>query len=434
LIRILDRLRKSLWLIPLACIAAGVALSLVLTQIDEASGYTLVLPSITGTATAVQQVLSTAASALLSLTSVVLSLTLVAVQLAMGQFSPRIVAALLGDRRSQLSIGLFLGTFAYLMVVLRAVNDQGPNGGIVPGLSVMVGYGLIAASVCVLVLYVHHAGQSIRASGLIDLVGDNTRAEITRLYPNLLEDARRHDGADGLRAGDAGNIVKVHRQTLVAAAQEAGVVIELTAPVGDFVPTGGTVLRVREGELGPDRQTAFLDCVVIGPERTHRGDPAYGLRKLVDIAERTIASSPFDDPTTTVQALHRIHDVMRMLAAREFPSGRHHDSDGVLRFVEPVFDWDAYVRLAFDEIRLAGAGSPQVTRRLRCALLDLKEVAPPDRQGPLDEQLTLLDAAVRRQFEDDADVRMALQADSLGIGVGARDEGSSNGAAARSSA
>ena len=57
--------------------------------------------------------------------------------------------------------------------------------------------------------------------------------------------------------------------------------------------------------------------------------------------------------------------------------------------------WDDFLRLAFDEIRLAGASEPQVTRKLCAALADLKSVAPPDRQGPLDRQLRLLSAAVR---------------------------------------
>ena len=105
----------------------------------------------------------------------------------------------------------------------------------------------------------------------------------------------------------------------------------------------------------------------------------------------------------------------------------------MLRFVEPVLDWEAYVRLAFDEIRLAGAGSPQVARRLGCALLDLRELAPPGRHGPLDQQLALLDAAVRRQFEDDHGVRMALEGDFIGIGVSAGDGGGQNGTAGPSS-
>jgi hypothetical protein len=40
---------------------------------------------------------------------------------------------------------------------------------------VLVAFGLMMAGVVALILYVHHAGQSLRAVGLIDLVGDNLR-------------------------------------------------------------------------------------------------------------------------------------------------------------------------------------------------------------------------------------------------------------------
>lgn len=55
--------------------------------------------------------------------------------------------------------------------------------------------------------------------------------------------------------------------------------------------------------------------------------------------------------------------------------------------------WEAYVHLAFDEIRMAGSGSPQITRRLKAALTDLKSIAPHERMMVLDEQLELLKAA-----------------------------------------
>jgi len=91
-----------------------VVLALATTAIDRTSGFGLVGQGVTGTATDVQTILRTAATALVSLTSVVLSLTLVAVQLAMAQFSPRIVGALLSDRRGPTAVGLFVGTFAYM--------------------------------------------------------------------------------------------------------------------------------------------------------------------------------------------------------------------------------------------------------------------------------------------------------------------------------
>ena len=148
-------------------------------------------------------------------------------------------------------------------------------------------------------------------------------------------------------------------------------------------------------------------------------EPAFGLRKLVDVAARSIYSSPFQDPTTSVQSINAIHDILRRLARREFPSGRHHDADGHVRLVERVTSWEGYVRLAFDELRLAGAGSPpgraQAARRARRTS---RTVAPPERRPPLDRQLKLLDEAVRRAYDDDADVDAALVPDMQGTGSG----------------
>jgi uncharacterized membrane protein len=106
------------------------------------------------------------------------------------------------------------------------------------------------------------------------------------------------------------------------------------------------------------------------------------------------------------------------MGTREFPSGVHRDSHGHPRLVERQMTWEGYVRLAFDELRLVGAGSPQVARRLRAALEDLHNVVPAQRRPPLESQLALLESAVRRAYEDDADVRAALVPDMQGIGSG----------------
>jgi uncharacterized membrane protein len=204
---------------------------------------------------------------------------------------------------------------------------------------------------------------------------------------------------------------------LVAAAEQADCVLELVPAMGDFVPRGAPLFKVT-GSLPEPQRAAALLSVILERERSHEFEPAFGLRKLVDVAERSIYSGPFQDPTTSVQAINAIHDVLRRLAVRAFPVGAHRDADGHVRLVERVVAWDGYVRLAFDELRLAGAGSPQVARRLRAALEDLKTVAPPERRPPLDYQLRLLEAGVRRAYADQEDVRAALVPDMQGIGSG----------------
>jgi len=158
--------------------------------------------------------------------------------------------------------------------------------------------------------------------------------------------------------------------------------------------------------------------IALDNERTHSDDPAYGFRKLVDVAQRALGTSS-NDATTAVQVVNRLHDCLRQIADRPFPNGHLRDEGDELRLIERVLDWDGYVRLAFDEIRLAAGGYPQVTRRLEAALADLKTVAPAERQPALDRQLRLLEAAVARALEDEDDRRAALVADEQGIGSGA---------------
>jgi uncharacterized membrane protein len=408
LFRLRQELRSHIWFIPSLTLLAFLGLALGMIAIDRANDYALVSRSVIGTPTSVQHVLSTAASALLSLATVVVSLTLVAVQVAMGQFSPRIVRSIFEDRRNQLALGLFIGTSAYALAVLREIDDR---AGTVPGLSVLVGYALILVSIVVLVLFLNLVAQGLRVSGLIDLVGDTTHAEIARLPPLRVDEP---DDAV-LVAAESGDIVAVDTATLVELARKSDCCLELVPTMGGFVARGAPLLRVH-GRL--DRPARALSCVFIEGERTHDDDPSYGLRKLVDITLRSIASSPFVDPTTAAQALHRLHECVRLLATRELPSGRFRDAGGALRLVMPVLSWDGYVRIAFDEVRLAGAGSPQVARRLRAALEDIRAIAPPQRQRALDRQLDLLTAAVKREYDDPQDVQDALVPDPLGIGSG----------------
>ena len=118
---------------------------------------------------------------MVSLAALVLTITMVVVQLAMGQFSPRIVQTILKDKPSQLAIGIFVGTFAYAMLAMRDVVVTGGSGqGQVPGLAVVFTFLLVVVSIAVLVIYVHHIGRSLRVSALIELVGRDTRRLLDR--------------------------------------------------------------------------------------------------------------------------------------------------------------------------------------------------------------------------------------------------------------
>jgi uncharacterized membrane protein len=395
-------------------VLGGIGLSFGTTAIDRYFDYGLIPQIFTGGPAAAQYILSTIASSMMTLISLVLTVTLVAVQLAMAQFSPRIVRALLSDRWNQIAIGLFAAAFVYPLLTLRGVDE---HAGLVPGLGIVVSYLLTTASVIALILYVNHASQSLRVGGLVDLAGDSLREQLKEFPP--LDQAEPVFGQDDrtIVAQEPGVVVLVDHEGLVAEARSVGCVLEMVPMMGDFVPAGETLFRVHGGDPAGLESEKIVRLVKLDRERTHDTDPAFGFRKLVDIAERSIAQ-PFDDPTTAVQAIDRLHDCLRHLATRRLPSGGHFDAEGQLRLVVRTLGWDGYVRLVFDELRIVGADQPQVTRRLCAALENLKTVAPLNRQRALDRQLYLLKALVRQEFEDEEDISASLTGDQQGIGSG----------------
>src|SRR5215207_6479422 len=175
--------RSTLWFIPVLCVVAGLLLSIAPLLIDRLSGFDLVPRWLTGGPDAAMGILTTIAVSMVSLATLVLTITMVVVQLAMGQFSPRIVQTFLKDRPSQLAIGLFVATFAHAVVSMREVQFDG--AGQVPGIAIVTGYLLVLTSIAMLVLYVDHIGRSLRVSALIELVGDKTRQLMDEQYPPL---------------------------------------------------------------------------------------------------------------------------------------------------------------------------------------------------------------------------------------------------------
>jgi uncharacterized membrane protein len=414
LTRVYSHIRTSLWFVPVMCVLGGVVLSFGTIAIDRAFDYQLVPDSFTGGPDAAVAILSTVALAMVSLATLVLTITMVVVQLAMGQFSPRIVQTILRDKPSQFAIGIFVATFAHAMLTLREVRFGDESR--VPGLAVVVAFVFVVVSIMVLVLYVHHIGRSLRVSALIEFVGKDTRKLLDKVYPDHLPTPDSAQAEQLIAAETSGVVTTIGYDRLVAVARDAGCVLQLVPPIGEFVPAGGPLFKVHGDPTALDHEAA-LGGLVLGLERTLDQDVAYGMRMLVDIAERSLADSPFLDPTTAVQAVDRLHDCLRQLASRDFPDGLYRDADGEIRLIVPSMDWDAYVHLAFDEIRLAGAGSPQVSRRLRSALEDLFEVAPSERRAALQHQMDLLASTTAAAMNDERDVRLALDEDRQGLGV-----------------
>jgi len=156
--KLLIHIKSSLWFVPVMCVIAGAVLSFGTISLDRLFDYEAIPQSVAGDPDAASAVLSTVAASMVSLAALVLTITMVVVQLAMGQFSPRIVQRILRDKPSQLAIGLFVATFVHAMLALREVTNVGDGTGNVPGIAVVTAFVLVLVSIAVLVMYVHHIG------------------------------------------------------------------------------------------------------------------------------------------------------------------------------------------------------------------------------------------------------------------------------------
>jgi uncharacterized membrane protein len=159
-------------------------------------------------------------------------------------------------------------------------------------------------------------------------------------------------------------------------------------------------------------------AVLLGDERTIDDDPAFAIRMLVDVAIKAL-SPAVNDPTTAVQSLDRIEDLMRYAASKHLSTGTVTDKHGTVRLVYPTPTWQDLVELALDEIRAFGAGQYQVARRLRALLDALITDLPEKRRPPLAGQGTLLDDAVASAIPR-SQRAAALVPDHQGIGMSRR--------------
>jgi len=196
--------------------------------------------------------------------------------------------------------------------------------------------------------------------------------------------------------------------------QDAVVAIE--CGVGDTVVEDTVLLRVYGGTRKLPEQ-ALTRAIRLARSRSFEQDPKYAIRLLVDIAIRAL-SPAVNDPTTAVQALDQIEDLLRRLGRRRLDTGYARDAAGKVRVTFPVPTWQDYLALAFDEIRQFGAASIQVDRRLRAALVGLGEtVAVDERRAAVQQYLDHLNLEIRQSSFDDQDRAAAQQEDRQGLGL-----------------
>jgi uncharacterized membrane protein len=417
-----------LWLIPMLYVCASVITGLILPRIEQLyfASYTLNL-----SVASAQAYLSAAGSGMIALTGIVFALAFVMVQFNAVAYSPRLALWFAGDRTLFHALGIFAATFIYALFALAWV-DRGGSGTVPLFSCLLVGILLIVSML--LFSQLVQKLSDLQITRVLQMVGDRGRAVIESTFNHIeyeptdktktpsksLYTAQLGAITQTVRySGEPRTIAKFDVQALVSQARQAKGVIVMTCAVGDTLVDDTKLLQIH-GAMGRLSQKALLRSVHLSHERTFEQDPKYPIRLLVDIAIKAL-SAAINDPTTAVQTIDQIEDLLHRLGRCNLDVGYAADSSGAVRLIFPMPTWEDYLTLAFDEIRQYGASSVQVMRRLRAALVGLTEsLSSAERADAVKRYLEHLDQIIAHSTLDAQDRLMAQLEDPQGLGLSRR--------------
>jgi uncharacterized membrane protein len=413
-------LRTNLWLVPAVEVIAAIALFAATTAIDRAAYHgVFTVPSwvISGTADAARQTLTAIAAAVITVVGVVFSIILVTLTLASTQFGPRMLRNFVRDRGTQLTLGTFVATFVYAVLVLVSIGP-GSTGAFVPHVGVTVTLALMVADLAVLIYFIHHTATAIQLPQVIasiarDLAeaietqgGDGGAAGTAAggTGPSSTELLSRMEAAGGVvTAADSGYLQFIRLGSLVSFAEEADVVICLNHRPGHFIVQGHPIGTVWPPEAAARVNEALGRAHITGPYRTLTQDVSFGIDQLVEIAIRAL-SPAVNDTFTAMTCVDWLGDNLCKIVQRWHPTRVHRDRKGFIRVIAAQPSYERLVQRSFEKIRQASMGMPAIMiRQLDTVAKIMTETSSPGQRRVLLDQAGMIQRASERSVPEEAD-------------------------------
>lgn len=371
-----ESLRTSLWFLPSLIVGGAVALALGMIELDGFSSREQLMerwPRLFGAgAEGSRGLLSAIAGSMITVAGVTFSITVVALALASSQYTSRILANFMRDRANQAVLGVFVGVFAYSLVVLRTIRG-GEDGLFVPALAVLVALVLALVAIGFLIFFIHHIAASIQANSIIETTARETRRAIDRLFPSGVGvsaaaplDEQPSDGAPRewaqIPAAKTGYVQRVDGDVLFDIARARGVTLRMDCGIGEFIIEGSRLLSVDGAQPTDDMVDRTNAAFTLGKQRTVTQDAAYGIRQLVDVALKAL-SPGVNDTTTATTCLDFLGSLLARLIDRRIEAP--YRSDGCqLRLITRGPTFDRLLGEAFEQIRQNAESNVAVLVRL----------------------------------------------------------------------
>lgn len=414
-----EKLRTSIWMLPVAMICLALLLRQFAFWADSALGDSGALQLWwlhSGSGDDARNLLSTLVAALITMASVMFSITMVVLSLAANQFGSRLVRTYMADLRTQAAIGTFVMTIVYCLLVLRTVQKDMPADQ-VPHISVSLG--LFLALVCVLTLlfFLHVVARSMVADDVIRRVAAELEHSIGNLpalgdakdapEPRALHDDRPKSAAI-VASREEGYVQAIDYDGLLDFAMAHDICIRLHCKAGAFMCMEGWLAEVAPREAAtPEVVQGLQKSLRIGDRRTPTQDLEFSIRHLVDIALRAL-SPGINDPNTAVAVIDRLRGALSRLMGKRIPSTSRRDESGALRVIGQETGCGDILDAALHQIRQAGSVHPAVVIHLLGAIDRLAEHVrlPDQREALLHHAHLIADAGLReaQAARDRADI------------------------------
>lgn len=405
--QLLAALADTFWLVPAAMTAGCIGLALVMIAIDRSGLIPHMLLEnswvYNGGGTGARTLLGAVASSTIGVAGTIFSITIAALSLAAGQMGPRLLRNFVKDRGNQFTLGAFLGTFSYALMVLRTVRTQ-DEGVFVPHLSLT--FSIVLAFVCVgtLVFFVGHMAGRINVDTVIGLVSEDMRQSFSRIAvkeaPPAPPPPSYWDDACVIADPRQGYLQHLDSEALAIWAAENDTQICLLVRPGDFVFPGAPFALLIKPVDGAEQ--ALRDATALSAQRSSSADIEFAVRQLVEVAVRAL-SPGINDPHTAVSVLDRLGAALCALAPLHLPTGVV-SIDGSVALVVPSVDYDGLVDAMFHMIRQNGAGSPAILIRLLDVLTAVISCERnTSRQKTLERHADLVLEEAKRQVRSSAD-------------------------------
>ena len=379
LLRLADVLRHSYWFVPTLMALLAMLLAGAMIAWDTWAGPVWLdrVPWLYAAHPGgARLVLSAIGGSMITVAGTVFSVTIAAVVYASGQYGPRLLTNFMSDRGNQVTLGTFIATYLYCLLVLRTIrspDEAGSGVGFVPNVALLVGVVLALCSIAVLIFFIHHVPSRIHISSVIEDVGARLLTDIDQRFPRFIgapvvagETAAGpvavHDVPDvfggapdgshrarpaAIAATGTGYIQVIDDGALLARASAHDLVLRLHYQPGDFVHVGRTLLEAWPPERCTDETIdALAAAFAIGARRSALQDLRFLVDELVEIAARAL-SPGVNDPFTAVTCLDWMGAAMSDLAGRDLPSHLRVDADGALRVIAHPVTFERFLEQSF---------------------------------------------------------------------------------------